>query len=106
MKCDLCGGQTEILNEQTWHYAEFGLDNVYLRKIEVRRCTACDAQSPRLPRINDLHATIERAVAELPTKIEERGEPLVVMIKADNPRVYSYLSAEQLASKIAEPDFV
>ncbi len=63
MNCELCGGQTEILNGLTWHYVEVGLDNVYLRNIEVRRCTACNARAPRLRRINDLHAAIGRAIA-------------------------------------------
>lgn len=29
----------------------------------MRVCTACDEKSPRLPRVNDLHAAIGRAVA-------------------------------------------
>lgn len=63
MKCELCGGKTKILKGQTWHYTESGLDNVYLRNVEVRVCPACDAKSPRIPRINDLHAAIGRAIA-------------------------------------------
>ena len=63
MKCELCGGKTKILKGQTWHYTESGLDDVYMYNVEVRTCLSCDAKSPRLPRINDLHATIGRAVA-------------------------------------------
>ena len=63
MKCELCGGKTKMLKGQTWHYTESGLDDVYLYNVEVRACVSCDAKSPRLPRISDLHATIGRAVA-------------------------------------------
>ena len=94
MKCDRCGGHTEILKGQTWHYVEFGLDNVYLRNLEIRRCTACDAKALRLPCINDLHARW-RGVA---CGIEERGEPLVVLISAGKPHAHSYHATEQLAT--------
>ena len=63
MKCELCGGKTKILKGQLWHYTESGLDNVYLRNVEVRACLSCEAKSPRIPRINDLHAVIGRAIA-------------------------------------------
>lgn len=98
MNCEICSRQTEILTGQTWHYTEYGSDNVYLRNIEVRSCTSCHARAPRLPRINDLHATIGRALAELPAIIEERGEPLVILVSIGQPHSYSYLSAKQLAA--------
>lgn len=63
MKCELCSGKTKILKGQTWHYLESGLDNVYLLNVEVRVCSACAEKSPRIPRINELHAAIGRAVA-------------------------------------------
>lgn len=63
MNCERCGGTTKILKGQTWQYTESGLDNVYLRNVDVCACSACDAKSPRLPRINDLHAAIGRAIA-------------------------------------------
>ena len=62
MKCELCNGETIIKSEQTYHYVESGLDNVYLENIEVRVCQSCDAVAPRIPRIQDLHATIGQAL--------------------------------------------
>jgi putative zinc finger/helix-turn-helix YgiT family protein len=62
MKCDQCKGETTI-ERRRHHYTECGLDNVYLDNIEVRVCPACGHYSPRIPRINDLHAVIGQAVA-------------------------------------------
>lgn len=63
MKCDICGGTTRIQRGQRYHYVESGLTNVYLENIELRICDSCKAVSPRIPRINELHATIGRAIA-------------------------------------------
>lgn len=62
MKCDQCKGETTI-ERRRHQYTECGLDNVYLENIEVRVCPACGLFSPRIPRINELHATIGQAVA-------------------------------------------
>ncbi len=63
MKCDICGSKTTIRRSQRYHYTESGLDTVYLENIELRACESCDAVAPRIPRINQLHATIGRAIA-------------------------------------------
>ena len=63
MKCELCKGETIIKRGQTYHYTECGLDNVYLENIEVRVCQACGEVAPRIPRIEELHATIGLAIA-------------------------------------------
>lgn len=63
MKCELCKGETVIKRGQRYHYTESGLDNVYLENVDVRVCEACGEISPRIPRINDLHATIGQAIA-------------------------------------------
>ncbi len=55
MKCNICGGNVEILTEQTYHYNECGLDNIYLNNIETEVCQKCSAVSPRLPYFNLLH---------------------------------------------------
>ena len=61
--CDICGGQTEILLGQTYHYKESGLDNVYLENIEVRVCKQCNEKSPVIPRIMQVHKLMALAVA-------------------------------------------
>ncbi|HMV46676.1 MAG TPA: YgiT-type zinc finger protein [Blastocatellia bacterium] len=63
MKCEMCKAETVIKREQRYHYTECGLDNVYLENIDVRVCEACGEVAPRIPRINDLHATIGQAIA-------------------------------------------
>lgn len=66
IKCDDCGHQTEIRNGQEYHYTESGLDNIYLINIELRVCEACGEATPRIPRINQLHETIAKALALKP----------------------------------------
>jgi putative transcriptional regulator len=68
MKCEQCGGET-TLKRGVYQYVESGLDNVYLNNIELRVCESCGAVAPRIPRINELHAVIGRAIAL-------EGEPL------------------------------
>jgi putative zinc finger/helix-turn-helix YgiT family protein len=66
MKCDRCGKATSIKKRQTHQYVESGLDNVYLENIEVRVCKSCGDRSPRIPRIDELHDTIARAIVLQP----------------------------------------
>lgn len=63
MKCDICKGNTVIRKRQRYHYVESGLDNVYLDSIDLLACETCGDESPIIPRIVDVHATIGRAVA-------------------------------------------
>ncbi len=62
MKCGRCGGKT-IIKRGDYKYVESGLDNVYLKNIELRVCESCNAVTPRISRINELHAIIGRAIA-------------------------------------------
>jgi YgiT-type zinc finger domain-containing protein len=68
MKCEQCGGKTEI-KRGIYQYVESGLDNVYLVNVDRRVCESCGAVAPRIPHINELHAVIGRAIAL-------KGEPL------------------------------
>jgi putative zinc finger/helix-turn-helix YgiT family protein len=79
MKCDVCKGNTIILSGQKYHYTESGLDNVYLKDIELRLCESCGESSPRIPRILDVHAAIARAVALQPRPL--RGAEIRFMRK-------------------------
>lgn len=72
MRCDICKGNTVTRKRQRYHYVESGLDNVYLDSIDLIACQACDDESPVIPRILDLHATIARGVALQPVPL--RGE--------------------------------
>ena len=63
LPCDICHSKTEILTNQTYHYLECGLDNVYLEAIETRVCKSCGATTARIPRITHLHNTIALAIA-------------------------------------------
>jgi len=62
MKCERCGGAT-TLKRGVYQYVESGLDNVYLKNVEMRVCESCKAVTPRIGRINELHAVIGRAIA-------------------------------------------
>lgn len=62
MECEKCRAQT-VLKKGVYHYVESGLDNVYLVNVDIRRCDACGCVTPRIPRINELHAVIGRAIA-------------------------------------------
>src|SRR5262249_19923862 len=62
MRCEKCGGET-VIERGIYHYTESGLDNVYLSNLEMRVCKSCGSVTPRIYRMNELHATIGRAVA-------------------------------------------
>ena len=66
MKCDICQGSIVTKTQQNYHYTECGLDNVYLKNVDIRVCRACSERSVRIPHILELHATIGRAVAMQP----------------------------------------
>ena len=74
MKCDICQGNIASKTRQTYHYIECGLDNVYLKNVDVRICASCNEQSARIPRILELHATIGRAIAMQPCPL--RGQDI------------------------------
>ncbi len=72
MKCDTCQGNIVTKTRETYHYTESGLDNVYLKHIEVRVCESCGEENLRISNILKLHETIARGVALQPCQI--RGQ--------------------------------
>jgi putative zinc finger/helix-turn-helix YgiT family protein len=65
MKCYRCKNETQISLVEKYQYKEAGLQNVYLKNIEVRNCDTCDLHSPIIPRILFLH---EKIAQELTSK--------------------------------------
>jgi putative zinc finger/helix-turn-helix YgiT family protein len=74
MKCGTCQGNIITRTQQTYHYKECGLDNVYLKNVGLRVCESCGEKSIRLPQIKQLQATIGRAVAMQPCPL--RGQDI------------------------------
>jgi hypothetical protein len=74
MQCETRQHDIDTKPRQVYHYVESGLDNVYLKNVDVRVCETCNPASPRLPRILELHSTIARAVAMQPCPL--RGQDI------------------------------
>jgi putative transcriptional regulator len=66
MKCDNCQGNIVTKTQHSYHYLECGLDNVYLKNVNVRTCESCGEKTLRVARILELHETIARGVALQP----------------------------------------
>jgi putative zinc finger/helix-turn-helix YgiT family protein len=50
-------------------YTESGLPNVTLANVEIRTCDACGEREVVIPKMEELHRLIARAIAELPTQL-------------------------------------
>jgi putative zinc finger/helix-turn-helix YgiT family protein len=68
MNCLECGKPLKVTRE-TIVYRQAGLPNVRLRDIEVRRCPKDGESYEVIPRIEELHALLARAVATKPAKL-------------------------------------
>jgi putative zinc finger/helix-turn-helix YgiT family protein len=68
MKCLECGGPMKVTREPIV-YRQSGLPNVRLQNIEVRRCPKCGETYEVIPRIEELHALLARAVATKAAKL-------------------------------------
>ena len=80
MKCDVCDkGEIKIKRQQSYHYQESGLDNVYLTNVDLRMCDACGTKVPRFAKVPELHATIARAIAMQPCTL--RGQDIKFLRK-------------------------
>ena len=68
MNCLECGGKLTVTRE-TIPYRQSGLPNVFLRNVEIRRCPSCGEVYEVIPRIEQLHALLARAVATKRAKL-------------------------------------
>lgn len=64
MNCPTCGSADLNITREAYKYDESGLSNVTLVDIEIRRCSSCGEVMPVIPRLEELHRTIARAIVE------------------------------------------
>jgi len=57
MKCYICGHDMS-LSQESHHYIESGLDNVYLMNIDIYRCHECTEKVVNLPAVPQLNRLI------------------------------------------------
>ena len=57
MRCRSCKENMKK-TQQRYNYVESGLDNVYLKEIDVFVCDSCDKKVPAIPSIKELHRAI------------------------------------------------
>jgi len=65
MKCRSCKKEMKK-TQQRYNYVESGLDNVYLKEIDVFVCDSCDKKIPSIPSIKELHRAIAVAIVIYP----------------------------------------
>jgi len=63
MDCFDCGSAM-VVEHGPHRYLECGLDYVFLLDVESRHCPACATREVALPRVQELHRVIARAVAK------------------------------------------
>ncbi len=68
MKCVNCGDRMTS-TRGVHRYTESGLSNVTLVNVEIRTCPECGEREIVIPRIDDLHRRIARAIATSPAKL-------------------------------------
>ncbi|MGD0092118.1 MAG: type II TA system antitoxin MqsA family protein [Planctomycetota bacterium] len=68
MKCFECGTEMKVSRE-TRRDKESGLPNVTLKNVEVRRCLACGAEDVVIPRIEELHRLLAKALLHKPGRL-------------------------------------
>lgn len=69
MKCENCNAPATVRYGARYQYKECGLDRVYLDNIKVIECGECGAESPRIPRLIELHKTLGKAIALQPAPL-------------------------------------
>lgn len=68
MTCLRCGAEMRVAREN-FLYTASGLPNVTLVGVEVRRCPGCGEFEVAIPKIEELHRTIARAVTMRPARL-------------------------------------
>ena len=66
--CRECGSNAKIVRKDH-HFTESGLNNVFLKGIEVVKCAKCKSESPRIPNHDDLMRTIAVALIDKPSEL-------------------------------------
>lgn len=66
--CRECGGSAKIVRK-VYRFTESGLNNVFLKDIEVVLCAKCKSESPRIPNHDDLMRTIAVALIDKPFEL-------------------------------------
>jgi putative zinc finger/helix-turn-helix YgiT family protein len=66
--CRECGGNARIVRKG-YHFTESGLNNVFLKDVEVVKCAKCESESPRIPNHDDLMRTIAVALIDKPSEL-------------------------------------
>lgn len=70
MKCFSCNkGELISHSNQSYHYTECGLDDVWLEAIELLICEECGSINPVLPKVLQLHAFISQAIIHDPAPL-------------------------------------
>jgi len=69
MKCLVCGAAMKTTREN-FRYAACGLPHVTLRNVEVGRCPQCGEEEIAIPRIEELHKAIARALITKPFRLD------------------------------------
>lgn len=62
MKCPICNSET-VCTQEPYHYAESGLDYIYLEGIDVCKCT-CGETIVSIPAMPELHNVISICILE------------------------------------------
>lgn len=70
MKCNECGAST-IKRTRDHHYTECGLENIFLKDVEVLGCPKCNEEELVIPNLEQLH----RLIANLVASQEQRLSP-------------------------------
>jgi putative zinc finger/helix-turn-helix YgiT family protein len=66
--CRECGGNAKVVRKN-YRFKESGLNNVFLKDIEVVKCADCKSESPRVPNHDDLMRTIAVALIDKPSEL-------------------------------------
>jgi len=66
--CRECGGNARMVRKD-YRFTESGLNNVFLKSIEVQVCARCKGESPRIPNHDDLMRTIAVALIDKPFEL-------------------------------------